>query len=186
MVTNLQNLWWPRVMTLVLWAVAAASLAGWGLRLGGGLKPGQVAPVAMTAEVAVDPASVARLLGAAEPSAAALVPAAANRFVLLGVVAGRSNTGAALIAVVAGCVSSIMPGALVDAVQGYGELEAQPLIDPFIEVPIALMVHESNRLSRTLEAALDFAQSPEWLTQAEQHGNLFVASRPAAPPPGKP
>jgi general secretion pathway protein C len=99
MVTNLQNLWWPRVMTLVLWAVAAASLAGWGLRLGGGLKPGQVAPVAMTAEVAVDPASVARLLGAAEPSAAALVPAAANRFVLLGVVAGRSNTGAALIAV---------------------------------------------------------------------------------------
>ncbi len=99
MVTNLQNLWWPRVMTLVLWAVAAASLAGWGLRLGGGLKPGQVAPVAMTAEVAVDPASVARLLGAAEPSAAALVPAAASRFVLLGVVAGRSNTGAALIAV---------------------------------------------------------------------------------------
>ena len=90
------------------------------------------------------------------------------------------------LAVVAGSVSSIMPGALVDAVQGYGELEAQPLIDPFIEVPIALMVHESNRLSRTLEAALDFAQSPEWLTQAEQHGNLFVASRPAAPPPGKP
>ena len=99
MVTNLQNLWWPRVMTLVLWAVAAASMAGWGLRLGGSSKPGQVAPVAMTAEVAVDPASVARLLGAAEPSAAALVPAAANRFVLLGVVAGRSNTGAALIAV---------------------------------------------------------------------------------------
>jgi general secretion pathway protein C len=53
----------------------------------------------MTAEVAVDPASLARLLGAAEPSAAALVPAAASRFVLLGVVAGRSNTGAALIAV---------------------------------------------------------------------------------------
>ncbi len=99
MVTNLQNMWWPRVMTLVLWAVAAASLAGWGLRLGGASKPGQVAPVAMTAEVAVDPASLARLLGAAESSAAALVPAAASRFVLLGVVAGRSNTGAALIAV---------------------------------------------------------------------------------------
>jgi general secretion pathway protein C len=99
MVTNLQNLWWPRVMTLVLWAMAAASMAGWGLRLGGSSKPGQVAPVAMTAEVAVDPAALARLLGAAEPSAAALVPAAASRFVLLGVVAGRSNTGAALIAV---------------------------------------------------------------------------------------
>ena len=90
------------------------------------------------------------------------------------------------LAVVAGRVSSIMPGALVDAVQGYGELEALPLTEPFIEVPIALMVHESNRLSRTLEAALDFAQGPQWLAQAEQHGNLFVASRPPAPPPGKP
>ena len=48
------------------------------------------------------------------------------------------------------------------------------------------MVHESNRLSRTLEAALDFAQGAEWLAKAEQHGNLFVASRPPAPPPGKP
>ena len=90
------------------------------------------------------------------------------------------------LSVVAGRVSSIMPGALVDAVQGYGELEALPLIDPFIEVPIALMVHESNRLSRTLEAALDFAQGTQWLATAEQHGNLFVASRPPAIPLGKP
>lgn len=76
------------------------------------------------------------------------------------------------LSVVAGSVSSIMPGALVDAVQGYGELEALPLVDPFIEVPIALMVHESNRLSRTLEAALAFAQSPEWLAEAARHGQL--------------
>lgn len=90
------------------------------------------------------------------------------------------------LAVVAGRVSSIMPGALVDAVQGYGELEALPLTEPFIEVPIALMVHESNRLSRTLEAALDFAQGPQWLAQAAEHGNLFGTAPPAAPPPGKP
>lgn len=51
------------------------------------------------------------------------------------------------LSVVAGRVSSIMPGALVDAVQGYGELEALPLIDPFIEVPIALMVHEQPPLA---------------------------------------
>ena len=79
------------------------------------------------------------------------------------------------LSVVAGRVSSIMPSALVDAVKGYGELEALPLIDPFIEVPIALMVHDSNRLSRTLEAALDFAQNPEWLKLALQHGKLFGA-----------
>ena len=90
------------------------------------------------------------------------------------------------LAVVAGRVSSIMPGALVDAVQGYGELEALPLVEPFIEVPIALMVHDSNRLSRTLEAALDFAQGPQWLAQAALHGTLFGTSHPPAPPPGKP
>lgn len=80
------------------------------------------------------------------------------------------------LSVVAGRVSSIMPGALVDAVRGYGELEALPLAEPFIEVPIALMVHESNRLSRTLEAALAFAQSPEWLAEAARHGQLSGAS----------
>lgn len=82
------------------------------------------------------------------------------------------------LSVVAGRVSSIMPSALVDAVQGYGELEAHPLIEPFIEVPIALMVHDSNRLSRTLEAALDFARSATWLRLALQHGKLFGAQAP--------
>lgn len=73
------------------------------------------------------------------------------------------------LSVVAGRVSSIMPGALVGAVQGYGELEALPLVEPCIEVPIAFMVHESNRQSRTLEAALDFAQSAVWRTQTERY-----------------
>jgi general secretion pathway protein C len=101
MVTNSQNKWWSRAITLVFWALAAASLAWWGLRLGSSAKPAQVAlaPVAMNAEVSVDPAALARLLGAAAPSAAAPAPGAASRFALLGVVAGPSNKGAALIAV---------------------------------------------------------------------------------------
>lgn len=82
------------------------------------------------------------------------------------------------LSVVSGRVSSIMPGALVGAVRGYGELEALPLTNPVIDVPIALMVHESNRISRTLEAALDFAQSGEWMAQVAKHANLF-----GAPPP---
>ena len=52
-------------------------------------------------------------------------------------------------------------------------------MEPFIEVPIALMVHDSNRLSRTLEAALEFAQGTEWLAQAQRHGNRFESPRPA-------
>jgi general secretion pathway protein C len=101
MVTVLKNKWWARVITLLFWALAAASMVWWGLRLGGSSAPAQgaLAPVAMAAEVPVDPAALARLLGAAPPSAAAPAPGVASRFVLLGVVAGPSNKGAALIAV---------------------------------------------------------------------------------------
>ena len=101
MVTISQIKWWSRAITLVFWAFAAASLAWWGLRLGGSTKPAQVAPapVTMAAEVTVDPAALARLLGAAAPTAAAPAPGMASRFVLLGVVAERTNKGAALIAV---------------------------------------------------------------------------------------
>ena len=68
-----------------------------------------------------------------------------------------------------GRVCSIMPGALVDAVQGYRELEALPLVAPCVETPIAFMVHDTNRPSRTLEAALAFAQDPAWLAEAARH-----------------
>jgi DNA-binding transcriptional LysR family regulator len=73
----------------------------------------------------------------------------------------------------AGRVCSIMPGALVDAVQGYHELEALPLIGPRVEVPIAFMVHDTNRPSRTLEAALAFAQDPAWLAEAARHSGAL-------------
>jgi hypothetical protein len=69
----------------------------------------------------------------------------------------------------AGRVVSIMPGALVDVVDGYRELEALPLTSPSVEVPIAFMVHDSNRPSRTLEAALAFAEAPAWLEEVGRH-----------------
>lgn len=69
----------------------------------------------------------------------------------------------------AGRVSSIMPGALVDAVQGYDDLEALPLTEPSVEVPIAFLVHETNRPSRTLQAALAFVSEPAWLCEVAQH-----------------
>lgn len=77
------------------------------------------------------------------------------------------------LSVVAGRVSSVMPGALVGAVPGYPELEALPLVSPQVEVPIAFMVHDSNRPSQALKAALAFAQDPAWLQEAAQHAGLL-------------
>src|ERR1700712_2669122 len=77
------------------------------------------------------------------------------------------------LSVVAGRVSSVMPGALVGMVQGYRELEALPLISPNVEVPIAFMVHDGVRPSRTLEAALAFAQDESWLLQVARHSGML-------------
>jgi DNA-binding transcriptional LysR family regulator len=78
------------------------------------------------------------------------------------------------LSVVAGRVCSIMPGALVCAVQGYRGLEARPLVRPQIEIPIAFMLHGTHRASRTLAAALAFAQDAAWLRHAAQHSGLLT------------
>jgi len=74
-----------------------------------------------------------------------------------------------VLSVVAGRVCSVLPGALVGAVLGEPGVEALPLEAPVVEVPIAFMVHDTDRPSRTLEAALGFAQEPAWLAQAARH-----------------
>ena len=83
------------------------------------------------------------------------------------------------LSVLTGRVCSIMPGALVGAVRAHRELEALPLVSPQVEVPIAFMVHDTHRLSRTLEAALAYAQDPVWRRQVAQHAGLLAD-------PGKP
>jgi DNA-binding transcriptional LysR family regulator len=75
----------------------------------------------------------------------------------------------------AGQVASIMPGALVDAVRGYGDLEALPLVEPRVELPIAFLVHDTNRPSRTLEAALAFAEDPAWRDEVTLHAGALIA-----------
>jgi len=74
----------------------------------------------------------------------------------------------------AGKVCSIMPGALVDAVQDDRDLEALPLHSPQVEVPIAFMVHDTNRPSRTLAAALAFAQEEPWLQTVARHSGRMA------------
>jgi general secretion pathway protein C len=98
MVSNLRNSNWAVAgATFVLWALVTASVVYWGLKLTA--RPGDgAAPVAIGDGAPADPASVARLLGATS-ALAAPVASLASRFALLGVVAGESHNGAALIAI---------------------------------------------------------------------------------------
>ena len=92
---------WPAATaTTALWALAAASVVFWGLRLAAPADALAPPPVADTPQAAPDPAAVARMLGAVStPAAAAATPEAASRFALLGVVADAGQQGVALIAV---------------------------------------------------------------------------------------
>lgn len=101
MLTNSQNKWWPRGVALAVWALASGSALWWGLRLVGLSEPLRQtpAPAAAPVEVALDAGAVARVLGAVAVSDVVQPKGAPSRFVLLGVVAGRSSAGAALISV---------------------------------------------------------------------------------------
>ena len=79
------------------------------------------------------------------------------------------------LSVVAGSVSSVLPGALVDAVRGYGALEALPLSKPDVRTPIGFMSHSGPKPSRALEAALVLVQDGAWLRQAAAHSGLLAA-----------
>jgi general secretion pathway protein C len=84
--------------TLVLWALAAACVVFWGLRLAG-RSAGPAVPVAPAPAPAVDTAALAKALGAGIVAPAA-APVVATRLVLVGVLAGTaSGGGAALIAI---------------------------------------------------------------------------------------
>ncbi len=100
MLSHSQTKWAVRGAALLLWAAAAASGAYWVLKLMGGSGSGPAAPVAARGAPPADPAAVARLLGAVAPTTTqAPVATLASRFSLVGVAAGRSRGGAALIVV---------------------------------------------------------------------------------------
>lgn len=74
--------------------------------------------------------------------------------------------------VLAGEVSSILPGALVNVLRGYSELEAVPLNAPEVLTPIGFMYSFSDRPSHALRAALDMADDPTWLQHVASHVGL--------------
>lgn len=91
---------WPaRLITFLVWALALASLAFWGLRLFGPSGAATPVPVARAALSQADAAAVARVLGATAQVVAQPTAPGSTRYVLTGVVADRRQGGAALIAV---------------------------------------------------------------------------------------
>lgn len=77
------------------------------------------------------------------------------------------------LAVSAGTVSSVLPGAMVAAVRSHRELEALPLVAPDVQTPIGFMTQDGVRASRALEAALAFLQTPEWREQVRLHSGTL-------------
>ncbi|MCY7369933.1 MAG: general secretion pathway protein C [Polaromonas sp.] len=85
-------------LTLLVWALAAASCVYWGLKISSGSGMPSALPVAAPAPPGVDPLLVSRLLGAVEQGPQSQ-PVAASRFSLIGVLGGTAGGGAALIAI---------------------------------------------------------------------------------------
>lgn len=77
------------------------------------------------------------------------------------------------LSVVAGEVCSILPGAMLDTVRGYAELEALPLESPLVATPIGFMMPQSLRTSHTQQAAMTLAQDEIWLKHAAEHSGLL-------------
>ncbi|RYZ06377.1 MAG: LysR family transcriptional regulator [Comamonadaceae bacterium] len=154
---------WPQYTEHYFLLRRAAQPAAGGLRIG--------APV--------------RWRDAAQLPLALLTPGMHNRTIVDGafVTAGtpvrpayETNSVLALaLAVAAGTVCSVMPGALVGSVRGAGELEALPLVEPDIRTPIAFMAPAGVRPSRALEAALALAQDADWLQHAAAHSGMLAS-----------
>jgi len=93
--------------------LAAASVVFWALQVSAPADS-MAPPAVVNVMPPVDPAAIARLLGAASASATtATQPSAAARFALLGVVADETRQGAALIAVDGQAARPFRVGAVV-------------------------------------------------------------------------
>jgi len=100
MQTQPLSLWWLRIVTFLIAAMAAASAAYWVLKWRAAAPPSQTAAVIYAAAPAADPQALARLLGGGQSRlAATLAVSAASHFKLTGVVANQDKGGYALISI---------------------------------------------------------------------------------------
>jgi len=111
------SLWWLRIATLTLAALAAASAAFWVLKWTATV-PAPASAALPASIAAADPLAVARLLGGGQASVAAAPTASpdtsASRFKLTGVVADRRTGGYAVIAIDGKPAQPYRVGARVD------------------------------------------------------------------------
>jgi general secretion pathway protein C len=100
MVTDRASNWTVRGVTFVVWAVTAASAAYWVMKFAGSDPSVPRVAAASRQAAPADPMVVARLLGHTTSAApTAVAQPTSSRLSLIGVVADRSQRGAALIAV---------------------------------------------------------------------------------------
>lgn len=66
------------------------------------------------------------------------------------------------LAVQAGTVASVMPGALVASLRGQPGLAVHPLVRPEVQTPVGFLVRREVAPTRVLDAALALAKDPEW------------------------
>ncbi len=100
MKTATLSLWWLRIATFLLAALAAASATYWVLKWQATGPSNLTAAVVYSAPPTADPQLVARMLGGGQASVSAkLVSSAASHFKLSGVLANRANGSYALISV---------------------------------------------------------------------------------------
>lgn len=78
-----------------------------------------------------------------------------------------------VLAVQAGEVCAILPGAMVDTVRRHADLEALPLVAPEVRTPLGFMAPAAVRPSRALEAALALLQDEAWRAEAEAHSGTL-------------
>lgn len=83
--------------------------------------------------------------------------------------------------VLVGEVNSILPSALVGVLRGYVELEAVPLNVPEVFTPIGFLFAQSDRPSRALRAAIELAQSAQWLEHLAAHTGALETTAPSDP-----
>jgi len=87
-----------------------------------------------------------------------------------------NSISALALAVLAGEVCSVMPGALVGTLRGESALEALPLTGPDVLTPIGFMLASGGPATRTLQAALAMAGDAAWLATAAAHSGRLGAA----------
>jgi len=116
MQTDAYRLWSTRIVTFVISALAAASVAYWGLKSWSLSTPAAPSVALVEQMPPVSSQAIARALGGGQAPAATASNAApaASRYDLIGVVAGKILAGAALISIDGQDAKPVRVGTLVD------------------------------------------------------------------------